>query len=230
MRMSLALLEIGHQLQIKILVYGLGLLNLLYHIETNKFNLMVAMEDKWLISLQTLELQLKLASRKTNPSIFCCRMTSSLIFIWSPAGPNQSRAGRRPLSTAFTEVMANLQSPKSSPRVERADTPCSVRPTLARTQDGAKACPASWNGFFLRYQVLSRVPQVARLRHGWLLAQKPKGLISTSCCSRLAQTDFLPRSLLVLWMVKSFVRLATFKVFYSYITLFLITYKTVFPD
>lgn len=50
MRMSLALLEFGHQLQIKILVYGLGLLNLLYHIKTNKSNLMVVLEAKWLSS------------------------------------------------------------------------------------------------------------------------------------------------------------------------------------
>lgn len=162
--------------------------------------------------------------------------TSSLIFIWSPAGPNHSRAGRRPLSTAFTEGMANLQSPKSSPRVERADTPCSVQPTPARTQEeGANCCPASWNGFLLRYQALGRVPLVAKLRGPqessttsatsarlrvatqsrslrWLLAPKPKGLIWTSSYSRPAQTNFPPKNLLVPWMVKSSIYTTIFKI------------------
>lgn len=133
--------------------------------------------------------------------ILCCRMkTSSLMVIWSPADQNPSRAGRRPLSTAFIKETANLRSPKSSPRVERASTPSSVQLTLTGTQEGASYYPASWNGFLPRCRALSRVPQVARLcgpkessttsatsgqlrvttqsrSLRWLLAPKPKGLI-----------------------------------------------------
>lgn len=131
--------------------------------------------------------------------ILCCRMlTSSLMVNWSPAGQNPSRAGRRPLSTAFIKETANLQSPKSSPRVERADTPSSVQPTLTGTQEGANCYPASWDGFLRRYKAVNRTPQLTRLRGPkessttsaisghlrvtmqslrWLFAPKPKALI-----------------------------------------------------
>lgn len=134
-------------------------------------------------------------------AMFCYRMeTSSLMVVLGPASLNHSRAGRRPLSTAFIKETASLQSPKSLPRVERADTPNSVQPTLTATREKANCCPASWNSFLRRYRALRRAPQVARLRGPlgssttsatssqlrvtaqspslrWLLAPKPKGLI-----------------------------------------------------
>lgn len=91
--------------------------------------------------------------------------TSSLIFIRSPVGQNHRRAGRRPPSTVSTEGTANLRSQRSSPRAERADTPCSAHPTPARSQGGVNCYPAIWKGSLLRHRVLSRATQVARL-HG----------------------------------------------------------------
>lgn len=145
---------------------------------------------------------------------------------FSPASQNPSRAGRRRPSTAFRKELENLRSLKLSPKVGRAGTPSSVQRTPNRTQEGANRSPAIWNGFLLVHRALRRSPQVERLcgpkesfttsttfSHlqvttqscslRWLLAPKPRRLILTDCCSRLAQTDCPPKSLLVSWTVES---------------------------
>lgn len=151
--------------------------------------------------------------------ILYCRMkTSSLKVTWSPAGPNPSRAGRRPPSTAIRKEPANLPSLKSSPRAERADTPSSVQPSPTGTKEGASCSPVIWSGCFPRYRALSRVPRVSRLRGPkessttsatsghrrvttqscslrGLLVPKPKGLIWTDFWWRPARTDWPPKSL-----------------------------------
>lgn len=143
---------------------------------------------------------------------------------FSPASQNPSRAGRRPPSTAFRKELENLRSPKLSPRVGRAGTPSSVQATPTRTQEGASCYLAIWNGFLLVHRALRRSPLVERLcgpKESFttsatfshiqvttqscslrcLLAPKPRCLIWTDCCSRLAQTDCPPKSLLVSWTV-----------------------------
>lgn len=102
-------------------------------------------------------------SKRRTPLSFRAT-TSSLIFIRSPVGQNHRRAGRRPPSTVSTEGTANLRSLRSSPRAERADTPCSAHPTPARSQGGVNCYPAIWKGSLLRHRLLSRATQVARLR------------------------------------------------------------------
>lgn len=154
-------------------------------------------------------------------NVVCCRMETSS---FSPASQNPSRAGRRPASTAFRKELEHLRSPKLSPRVGRGGTPSSVQPTPTRTQEGASCYPAIWNGFSLVHRALRRSRLVERL-HGpkesfttsvtsshlqvttqscslsRLLAPKPRRLIWTDCCSRLAQTDCPPKSLSVSRMV-----------------------------
>lgn len=120
--------------------------------------------------------------------ILCYRMeTLSLMIVWSPAGQNPSRAGKRPQSTAFIMETANLPSPKSSPRLERAGTQSSVQPTLTRTQEGTNCFRVSWNGFLQRYRALSRAPQMARL-HG------PKENCTTSTTSGQLRVTMQSRS------------------------------------
>lgn len=148
------------------------------------------------------------------------RMKISDLIVQLSQNPN--RAGRRQPSTAFRKELASLQSPKSSPKVERANTPSSVQPTPAKTRTSSS--PTIWSSFFRVYQALSRASQVARQRgpkgsfttsatrsqltaimqsHRPLLAPKLRSLISTDCSSRLAQTSSPQNSLSAPRMVGS---------------------------
>lgn len=143
--------------------------------------------------------------------------TSSPMAVWSPAGQSPSRVGRRPRSTAFRKELAKPQSPKSSPRVERAGTPTSPQPSPNRTRDEASSFLAVWIAFCPGQKPLSSNLQVMRLRgpkessttsatsallrvtpqshsHGLILAPKHQCPIWTDCCLSLAQTTKLPKS------------------------------------
>lgn len=107
----------------------------------------------------------------------CYRMeTSSLQPSSCPVSQNPSRAGRRPLSTAFRKELHNLPSLKLSLRAGRVGTLSSPQPTPTRSQEMANCSPAIWNGFSLGHRALIRTPQLERL-HG------PKESFTTSATS-----------------------------------------------
>lgn len=130
------------------------------------------------------------------------------IFRLIPAGPNRSRAGRRPPSTASTEGTASRRSPKSSPRPAKADTLC--WPT--RTRDEAGCRPNSWSGFWLRVvrrrglqgsSVTSTTStQLDTPSLSWISAPTPKVQMQTRFCFRPVQTGQLPKRLLAPVTVK----------------------------
>lgn len=143
-------------------------------------------------------------------SLLCHRMTiSSPILRLSLAGPNQSQAGRRPPSTAFTEATETLRSPKSPPRLAKADTLCSA----VRTREGTSCHPNSWSGFWCRElrrrglqgsSVTSTTSTLLATQSlSWISDPAPKGQIQIKFSFRPVQIDMLPKSLSASAMVKS---------------------------
>lgn len=153
----------------------------------------------------------------------CCRMKISHPRLWKrSASQNQSRPGRKPPSTASRKELANLQLPKSLPRVAMADTPNSVQRTWAMNLTGANSFPTICSSFFPRHQALSRASLMESLygqrgnsttsatfsllraimqTHRLLLAPIRQSLIWTDCSSNLAQIGSLQKTLIASWMV-----------------------------